>query len=313
MSKRTTGIALAFVTAMISGVSIYVNSLAVKHFSDQTVYTTAKNGVAGLLLLLVLWVVRRRSPDRYTRQLPPAHVAAPALLIVALVGGSIPFVLFFEGLARAQATQAAFIQKTLVVWVAILAVPLLRERFRVPHALAIVLLIAGQAWLVGSAGKVVFGEGEAMILGATLLWAVEVVYVKRLLDTYDSHLLAAARMGFGTVLLLLWLALTGKFQLLASLGAEQWRWVALTGVLLTGYVGTWYAALARAQAVDVTAMLVFGAVITALLAGTAGSSPISVPGVGLIVVGSGLIAWTALRTPAGVRRPSHDKIASASR
>ena len=60
-----------------------------------------------------------------------------------MIGGSVPFVLFFEGLARAEATQAAFIQKTLVIWVALLAVPLLRERFRTPHALAIVLLIAG--------------------------------------------------------------------------------------------------------------------------------------------------------------------------
>ena len=52
------------------------------------------------------------------------------LLGVGVIGGSVPFVLFFEGLARAEATQAAFIQKTLVVWVALLAVPLLRERFR---------------------------------------------------------------------------------------------------------------------------------------------------------------------------------------
>jgi len=303
MSDRATGIALAFMTAVISGVSIYVNSLAVKHFTDQTVYTTAKNGVAGLLLLLVLWGISTRSPRQRRHSLPPAHITVPALLLLAVIGGSVPFVLFFEGLARAQATQAAFIQKTLVIWVAMLAVPLLHERFGVPHALAIALLLGGQAWLVGSAGKVAFGSGEAMILGATLLWAIEVVYVKRLLDTYDSHLLAAARMGIGTLLLLLWLVLTGKLQALTSLSTEQWRWVALTGVLLTGYVGTWYAALARAPAVDVTAVLVFGAVITALLAGTAGSAPISVPGVLLIVAGSALIAWTALRTPAGVRRP----------
>lgn len=222
-----------------------------------------------------------------------------------------PFVLFFEGLSKAQATQAAFIQKTLVVWVAILAVPLLRERFRFPHALAIALLIAGQAWIVGSAGRIVFGAGEEMILGATLLWAVEVVYVRWLLhqELFDSHVLAAARMGLGTVLLLAWLAITGKLSALSVLTSEQWRWIALTGTLLFGYVGTWYAALARAQAVDVTAVLVFGAVITALLAGTAGSSPISVPGVLLIVCGSMLITWTTLRTPAGVRKPGNKMIA----
>lgn len=324
MSNRATGVALAFLTAAISGVSIYVNSLAVKHFTDQTVYTTAKNGVAGVLLLLVLWSVRRRRSGSAARRRPaPAtratdplrasRATAPALLIVAIVGGSVPFVLFFEGLARAQATQAAFIQKTLVIWVAMLAVPFLRERLRLPHVPAIALLIAGQVWLAGSAGRVVFGAGEAMILAATLLWAVEVVYVKRLLDGLDSHLLAVARMGLGTLLLLAWLAITGRLHALAVLSTEQWRWVALTGVLLTGYVGTWYAALARAPAVDVTAALVSGAVITALLAGTAGSAAISVPGVLLIAAGSALVAWTALRTPAGVRRPGSGGIAPTSR
>ena len=50
---------------------------------------------------------------------------------------------------------------------------------------------------------------------------------------------------------------------LLALTAAQWGWALLTGLLLTAYVATWYAALARAQAVDVTAVLVFGAVVTA--------------------------------------------------
>ena len=41
-----------------------------------------------------------------------------------------------------------------------------------------------------------------MILAATLLWAVEIVFVKRLLRGLTPSLLAAARMGFGTALLL---------------------------------------------------------------------------------------------------------------
>lgn len=262
MTRRATGIALAFVSAVISGVSIYVNGLAVAHFSDATVYTTAKNLIAGLLLLLALVLSRRRRPLRVASK---RAVAVP-LLVVALIGGSAPFVLFFEGLAHAQSTQAAFIQKTLVIWVALLAVPFLRERFGWPHAAAIALLLGGQAWLAGSAGHVAFGTGEAMILVATLLWAIEIVYVKHLMDSFDWRLLAIARMTLGAVLLIIWVLLTGKLSQLLGLTLLQWRWVLLTGVLLTGYVGTWYAALARAQAIDVTAALVFGAVITALLA-----------------------------------------------
>ena len=190
-------------TALVSGVSIWVNSHAVKHVGDATVYTTAKNGVAGLLLLvLVVSFPGRARETRATRPATPGHWLA--LLAVAVIGGSVPFVLFFEGLARAQATQASFIQKTMIVWVALLAVPLLRERFRWPHALAICLLIAGQAWIAGSAGTVVFGSGEAMILAATLLWAAEVVLVKQLLPTLSTRTLATARMGLGTLFLVGW-------------------------------------------------------------------------------------------------------------
>ncbi len=290
MSIRKTGIALAFVSAVISGVSIYVNGLGVKHFPDASVYTTAKNGVAGLLLLVALVAVPSRRP------LPrPRRRAALPLLAVAVIGGSVPFILFFEGLARAQSTQAAFIQKTLVIWVAILAVPLLKERLRWPHALAIALLLGGEAWLAGKAGHIAFGSGEAMILAATLMWAVEIVYVKRLMDSFDPRLLATARMALGAVLLIAWVLITGKAGQLLALSGVEWRWVLLTGVLLAGYVGTWYAALACAPAVDVTAVLVFGAVITALLSGASGSASVNAPALLLVIAGCGIIAWSPLR------------------
>jgi drug/metabolite transporter (DMT)-like permease len=292
MTRRGTGIALAFATATVSGFSIYLNGRAVKHFHDPTVYTTAKNAVAGILLVAL---ALRVAPHGRSTNVPRSPRTAGALVLLAVVGGSVPFVLFFEGLSRAQATQAGFIQKTLVIWVALLAVPLLRERFRWPHALAVCLLLAGQAWYAGSAGTVVFGTGEAMILAATLLWAVEVVYVKRLLAGFDSSSLAAARMGLGTVLLLAWLATQGTLSQLAHFDAVQLRWIVLSGLLLTAYVATWYAALARAQAVDVTAVLVFGAVITAALSGAVDGASVSAAGTILITAGAAVAAANALR------------------
>jgi drug/metabolite transporter (DMT)-like permease len=287
MSRRSAGIAIAFVTACISGVSIWVNGHAVSHFADATVYTTAKNGIAGALLLLLALTWPVRSAPAVARIEGRRRLVG--LSAVAVVGGSVPFVLFFEGLKRAEATQASFIQKTLVVWVALLAVPLLKERLRGPHLLAIALLLGGQAWLVGSAGRIAFGEGEAMILAATLLWAVEVILVKRLVVAIPPRVLAAARMGLGTVLLVGWLAVTGRVTALGGFDATQWRWILLTGLLLTGYVATWYAALARAQAVDVTAVLVFGAVITAALAGAFDGAAVSPVGITLVTLGALLI------------------------
>ena len=302
MKTRMSGLGFAFTAAMVSGVSIFANSYAVKHFTSPTVFTTAKNAIAGLLLLA--FVIRPSG----TRA-PTAEIERPkrwaALLVLAVVGGSVPFVLFFEGLARAQATQAAFIQKTLVVWVALLAVPFLRERVRAPHICAIVLLVVGQAWLAGRAGTVVFGKGEAMILAATLLWAVEVVYVKRIVRWFAPQTLAAARMALGAVLLVGWVAVNGELGQLGSFDAVQWKWIAISGLLLTAYVGTWYAALGRARAVDVTAILVSGAVVTALLSGIADGVSVSVPGTLLVAAGTALIAFVALRR----RTNAHEAVA----
>jgi hypothetical protein len=53
-------------------------------------------------------------------------------------------------------------------------------------------------------------------------------------------------------------------------------------------VSTWFAALARAGAVDVTAVLVLGAVITAFIrTGFQGVALPSLVGLGLVVVGAG--------------------------
>jgi drug/metabolite transporter (DMT)-like permease len=291
MSRRSVGIALAFVTACISGVSIWVNAHAVTHFDDATVYTTAKNAVAAVLLL-VLALTPPRIPGAGVER---ARAHRWGVLAIALIGGSIPFVLFFEGLARAEATQASFIQKTLVVWVALIAVPLLRERLGPAHVAAIAFVLAGQAALAGDAGTLAFGTGEAMILAATLLWAVEVVFAKRLLADIPARTLAVARMGLGTLVLLVWLAVSSRADDFAHLSGTQWSWTLLTGVLLSGYVATWYAALARAQAVDVTAVLVFGAVITAILARAADGATFDVTGVVLVTIGATLAAVASRR------------------
>jgi drug/metabolite transporter (DMT)-like permease len=294
MTGRKAGILIAFVTACISGVAVWVNGHAVTHFTDATVYTTAKDAVAGVLLIAIAVMWRETTTPPVTAAMS-SRTRLIGLAAVAVLGGSVSFVLFFEGLARAEATQASFIQKTLVIWVTLLAVPLLKEKVQWPHLLAIALLIGGQIWLVPAVGTVKFGVGEAMILAATLLWSVEVIVVKKLLLGMSPRLLAAARMGLGTALLFGWLAVSGKWGTFTSLDWTQWRWCLLTGLILTGYVGTWYAALSLAGAIDVTAVLVFGAVVTAALSGAFDGVPVRAGGLTLIALGTALTAALALR------------------
>ena len=53
LSSRAIGVGFAFVAAIVSGVSVFVNSKGVSHFDDATVYTTAKNAIAGALLVVL--------------------------------------------------------------------------------------------------------------------------------------------------------------------------------------------------------------------------------------------------------------------
>jgi drug/metabolite transporter (DMT)-like permease len=277
---------------VISGTAVFMNSYGVKRFASPSVYTTAKNLMAALMLVgLAAVLVARRTSERPVRPTTPGEWVG--LAAVAVIGGSVPFLLFFEGLAQATSTNAAFIHKTLVIWVALLAVPLLKERLGPLHVAAIAVLLLGQVDLEGGLGGFVAGRGEVMILGATLLWSVEVVIVKRLLRGLTSTTVGVARMVCGSVVLVGWIIATGRWAQLAVLDGEAWAWALLTGTILAGYVTTWFAALARAQAVDVTAVLVFGAVITALLAAIVEGDELAPDAVALVLITAGTVLAVA--------------------
>lgn len=294
-SRISGGIARAFAAATISGVAVFVNGYGVRAVPDPTVYTTAKNLVAAALLVALLVAVA--TAQRTARPVAVRRPRWTMLAAVAVIGGSVPFVLFFEGLARASSTHAAFVQKTLVVWVAALAVPLLGERLRPLHVAAMAMIVGGLVALDGGLRGFRVGDGELLVLAATALWAVEAVVARRVLAGTPPLPVAVARMGGGVMLLIGWLAVTGRLPALDHLGARGWLWSALTGAILAGYVVTWYAALARSGAIEVTAILTVGAVITAALSTVVKGTTVSstgLAGLALITGGAALVAATAL-------------------
>jgi drug/metabolite transporter (DMT)-like permease len=294
------GIGLAAMTALISGVAVYLNANGVKQVPDPAVYTTLKNGVAAVVLLAALAAV------------PGARSAVPALTgrqwltlgAIGVIGGSVPFLLFFGGLAQASAPSAAFIHKTLFVWVALLAVPLLGERLGWPQLGALAILLGSQLLLVNPA-DVRWGGGETMIAAATLLWSVEVMVARRLLPAIPSLVGGAARLGLGLVVLVGYLALTGRLGAVGAVSAEGWLWIGVTGCMLAGYVASWYAALKRAPATIVTSVLVAAAPVTAALtaigSGTLPAASVAL-GHGLVLAGAAGLAIVGLRAPRVARR-----------
>lgn len=300
------GLVVAGMTAVISGFSVFVNAYAVHSVTEPSVFTTAKNIVAFVLLAagtLAASAWRDRPATAGARWAEPpaggrlrgAHWLG--LAYVGVVGGGVAFILFFDGLARTTATPAAFLRDTLVIWVAVLAVPFLGERLSAFNVGAIALLVVGEVALSQGVGHLGADTGNLEVLASSVLWAVEVVVARRLLAEVAPATLSVVRMGVGSLSLLVYLAATGALGSLVSLGSGQLGWIALTGILLACYVGTWMTALSRARALDVTSVLVASALVTALLEGAAGTKPLGPDALGLCLIAAGtvLLAVTAGR------------------
>jgi drug/metabolite transporter (DMT)-like permease len=285
LSKQQ-GIMLALAAALVSGVSIYVNKFGVAQVKDPFVYTTVKNSavVIGLLAavgLLASWKeLRALTPTRWL-----------AWIGLGVIGGGIPFLLFFQGLSMASAASAALIQKSLFLWVAGLAVPLLGEKLGLWQVLGLAVLAVGQILLQPLTHWGSWGTGETLILLATLLWAVETILAKKVLGWMSSRTAALGRMGIGALVMWGFLAFTGRAGTAFTLSGTQWVWIVITAVFLMVYVWTWYSALKAAPAMLVTSVLTIGALVTILLSAVLDQHTVTVPQIiamSLLVLGSAL-------------------------
>ncbi len=252
------GLYFALTTAVISGFAIFLNSFAVKKFSDPYFFTFSKNTLVAFLLTGSLIGLKLRK--KLTKLTPKQWLQ---LVTIGLIGGSLPFLLFFRGLSLATASSAAFIHKTLFLWVAILAVVFLKERLNRWQLLALMVLIVGNFWLVRPRWE--FGSGEFLVLLATELWAVENILAKIALRELAAPVVAWGRMFFGIIFMGGFLATTGRLTPLFQLTPQHWWWLLGLAALLFGYVSFWYAGLKYAPATLVTSVLVLGSPLTTLL------------------------------------------------
>ena len=284
------GMQLALLTALISGVSIFINKFAVMAIKPPLMFTASKNfGVALLIIGLLIATAKWKKIAVLTKS------EIGKLVAIGVIGGTVPFYLFFTGLAMTGAVNANLINKTLVIWVAIIAIPFLKEKLTAKHVMAILLLFGANAYVGGFKGFQ-FNQGELMILGATLFWAVEYVIAKKVLATVDPDLVTGARMGLGSVLLMA-AAYWQHPQAVAQIGhlnQTQWMWMGATMVSLLVYVMIWYRALKYAKAITVTTVLVAATLVTNVLSAIFVDHSLKTEMIyqGLVMmVGVGMVVW----------------------
>jgi drug/metabolite transporter (DMT)-like permease len=244
------GYIFAVLNAVLSGVAVFVSSYGVGLFSNAVLYTSLKNAVAGAILLVPFALVR--GLRRETKKLSGRDWAW--LLVVAIVGGSVPYALFFTGLKMTNAVTGSLGDHLQFVIVVVLAVVVLGERMSKTMWAGMAVLLAG-VLLSTSLGLVRWGQGTLLIVISTLLFSVEWVIVKHLLRGRLSPLtVMTAKMTLGSVMLFGYLAARGQLAPVAHLDWEQWSYVLLTGVILMMFTASIFVAIRFASVSAVMAI-----------------------------------------------------------
>jgi drug/metabolite transporter (DMT)-like permease len=251
------GIALALAAALVSGISVFINGVAVQ-LADPFVYTALKN-MGALLFIAALAIAF--TGIRHFRQLSLRQWGMLAL--IGVVGGSIPFLMFFWGLKFGGAAVSSFIFRSLFIFAGVTGWLILKERPSPRDLAAGFVILAGNALLVS--GEAAFGLGQALVLGATVLWAVEYALSRKLMADVHPQAVMASRMFFGSIVLLAFLAATGSLGALFTASAEAMGWLAITSLLLCGFLFTWYNALKNLPLMKAAAIFTLGGIVTAAL------------------------------------------------
>jgi len=253
------GVFFALITSVVSGIAIFYSKFSITKI-DPLVLTTSRNLYVGVaFLLLIIFTNKISELQKINRK------NLFQLILIGLIGGGIPFYLFFSGLQLIGAQTGNLIHKTLFIWVTLLGMIFLKEKLNPIYLISYILVFVGTFFFAPF--KFIFGRGEMFVLSATLLWAVENIIAKKVLKNISSNLVGLFRMGIGSMILLGLTVLNGKQNLLLSLNQTQLTAIVIGATILCFYVFFWYRALKYAPAGLVTLLLTFSVVVGNFLNG----------------------------------------------
>ncbi|MFH1400288.1 MAG: DMT family transporter [Nanoarchaeota archaeon] len=284
MDMKKKGLLLVLATAIISGVSIFLNAFAVKGF-DSSVFTFSKNILVAALLSAGILAAGMMSSLRSLTKKQWSLLAT-----IGLIGGSVPFLLFFKGMQMATGPTSAFIHKSMFIVVAILAAVFLKEHVSKWFMIGAAVVLAGTFLMVRP--DLSFSVGHLLIAAATLLWAIENTISKHAVKDIPGTVVAWGRMAFGSIFILAFLVATGKAGQVVSMSSQQYLWILVTSALLLGFVWTFYNGIKSVPISTATAILSVGAPTTVVLTWVFGGVALpasQLAGTVLIVVGVVLI------------------------
>ena len=239
MNNEIKGTIFAITAAIISGFSIPLNKIFVVNL-DPTVFTAVRSVIIGIAFF---FIVSYRSKFSYKIF---KKVSWKYLISIAIIGGSFAFLLFFSGLKLTTAGRGALLQKTLPLYVTVLAFLFLKEKISRKYLYAMLLMFIGTLAIYFTQINITElwsnpSLGDVLVISATFLWAVENIIARKAMIKGESNFIVSfARMFFGGLILFGFVVLFGKFDLILSLSVQQMTNILISTLILFGYVLFWY-------------------------------------------------------------------------
>ena len=293
MNLHHRSFALVFGTAVISGVSIFINGLLVKTMTPS-IFTFLKNSTVAVLVIAVLLGCGQWRELKTLKRKQWAQ-----LVLIGLVGGSIPFFLFFTGLSMTSGTMGAFLHKTMFAYIAVFAALFLRERFHPTWFLGALCLLVGNAIFL-KVDLSTFALPHLLILSATLFWAAENTLSKYTLRSVSGNVVVFGRMFFGVLFMMAYLLFTGEFFAIpTAFTSANIIAIGATAAFLLAYVLSWYNGIKHVPVSIATCVLLLGSPITTLLAAIFLDKTLSIPqmgGAGLLILGIACVLFSYVKT-----------------
>ncbi len=263
MKKESLGTMLALAAAIVSGISIPANKLFVVNL-DPAVFTAVRALIIGTVFLFLS--LRFSNGSKKMFSVPWKYLAA-----IAVIGGAFAFLIFFTGLKLTTAGSAAFLHKTLPLYVAVLAFVFLKEKLSKKYLAAMLLMFSGTAAIYYKSISPAYlwsnpQLGDMLVITAAVLWAAENVIARKAMTNGETNwIVSFARMFFGGLILLGVVMLTGQAGSLFALSPQQAINIGVSTILLFLYTLFFYRSLKLINASKAASILLLAPVVSLLI------------------------------------------------
>jgi drug/metabolite transporter (DMT)-like permease len=284
MKREFLGTGLALATAVVSGFAIPVNKIFVVDL-DPAVFTAVRALIIGLIFLGISYWQKDFSRSEFRR------LNWKYLLAIGVIGGGLAFLLYFTGLRFTTVGRGAFLHKTLPLYVTLFAYVFLKERVTRKQSLALLAMLVGlfMITVISISPAAMWADptfGDLLIIGATILWAVENTIAKKaMIHEHSNFVVSFSRMFFGAVVLFGAVLLMGRLDALLAITPAQFGNIMISTGLLFAYVLFWYGSLRYINVSKAATLLLIAPVISLLLGVWWFGEPVPV----LQIAGSALI------------------------